>query len=193
MRKLILLILTLAVAIGAAACERPANEQSAAGTAPAPSEPRDPGAVGTAGEAADAQQTVNDLVSGNMTEVELGRLAQQKAASPDVKAFGEMMERDHGKALDALKAAAQKQNLRVPAVVNEKHRELRDRLSMLSGAEFDREFMKSMVEAHQATLQKLDKLKDGSEPLNQFAATIQPTVQQHLERARQINGRLSSS
>jgi putative membrane protein len=190
MRKPIQVILAIAVVLtAAAACERPANEAAGtAGTSPA----ADARPTGTAGDQRGAQQFVNDLVSGNTTEIELGRQAQQKAASPDVKAFGEMMVRDHSKALDALKDAATRQNLQVPTMVNEKHRELRDRLSLLSGIEFDREYMDAMVEAHQATLKKLeDKADDVNDALQQFASTTLPTVQQHLDRARQIRDRMS--
>jgi len=128
-----------------------------------------------------------------MIEIDLGRLAQQKAASPDVKAFGEMLVRDHTKALDALKQAAAQQNLQVPAMVNEKHRELRDRLSMLTGSEFDRAYINAMVDAHEATVKKLEDRKDaGVDALQQFASTILPTVQQHLEQAKQIRDKLMS-
>jgi len=136
---------------------------------------------------------VNDLGSGNMTEIDLGRLAQQKAASAEVKAFGEMLVRDHTKALDALKQAAAQQDLQVPAMVNEKHRELRDRLSMLTGSEFDRAYINAMVDAHEATVKKLEDRKDaGVDALQQFASTILPTVQQHLEQAKQIRDKLMS-
>src|SRR6476661_3715845 len=47
--------------------------------------------------------------TGGMEEVELGKLAAQKASSPDVKSFGQHMVDDHSKANDQLKAlAAQK-------------------------------------------------------------------------------------
>jgi putative membrane protein len=187
MRKATQLILALAIAVSAAACERPAeNTAPPAGTAPA----ADARPTGTSGESADAQQFVNDLGSGNMTEIDLGRLAQQKAVSLEVRAFGEMLVRDHTKALDALKQAAATQNLQVPAMVNEKHRELRDRLSMLTGSEFDREFIGAMIDAHEATVKKLEDRKDaGADALQQFASTILPTVQQHLEQAKQIRDR----
>jgi putative membrane protein len=193
MRRSRQLILAIAVAAMAVACDRPASDRTSgaegtAGTTPA----ADTRPEGTSGEQSDAQQFVTDLGSGNLNEIELGRIAQQKASSPDVKAFGEMMVRDHTKALDALKEAAAKENLRVPAIVNEKHRELRERLSALSGAEFDKEYMNAMVEAHQATVKKLEDMSgDRPAALKEFASTILPTVRQHLDRATQVRDRVS--
>ena len=136
---------------------------------------------------------MNDLAAGNLSEIELGTLAQEKASSPEVKAFGEMLVRDHTKALDSLKQAAAEKTLQVPTMVPEKKRELRDRLSMLSGNEFDREFMDAMVEAHEQTVTKLeDRADDSPDPLQQFAATVLPTVQQHLEQAKEIRAKLTT-
>ena len=136
---------------------------------------------------------MNDLAAGNLSEIELGTLAQEKASSPEVKAFGEMLVRDRTKALDSLKQAAAEKTLQVPTMVPEKKRELRDRLSMLSGNEFDREFMDAMVEAHEQTVKKLeDRADDSPDPLQQFAATVLPTVQQHLEQAKEIRAKLTT-
>jgi putative membrane protein len=183
------LILAIAVAASSAACERTREDTAQpAGTPPAAERP-----TGTSGtESADAQDFVNALGAGNMSEIDLGKLAQQKATSPDVKAFGEMLVTDHTKALDALKQAAGEQNLQVPAMVTAKQRELRDRLSLLSGGEFDRQFMSAMVAAHEATVKKLeDKADDAPDALQKFAVTVMPTVKQHLEKAKQINAKLT--
>lgn len=183
------LILAIALALSAAACERPREDTAQpAGTTPA-GEARPTGTAGTD----DAQQFVNDLAAGNMSEIELGKLVQEKATSPEMKSFGERLVRDHSTALDALKEAASQMNLQVPAMVTEKHRELRDRLSMLSGNEFDRAFMSAMVEAHETTVEKLeDKADDDPDALQKFAVTVLPTVQQHLEQAKQIRDKLTT-
>jgi putative membrane protein len=182
------LILACAVAVSAVACDRPREETAQpAGTAPA----GDARPTGTSGTDNDAQQFVNDLTAGNLSEIELGTLAQEKAASPEVKAFAEMLVRDHTQALDALKQAAAQQSLQVPTMVNEQKRELRDRLSLLSGGEFDRQFMTAMVDAHEATVRKLEDRKDDSpDALQQFATTVLPTVERHLAQARQIKDKL---
>jgi putative membrane protein len=184
------LILALALVISSTACERPREDTAQpAGTTPAGERP-----TGTSGtDSDDAQKFVNDLAAGNLSEIELGTLAQEKASSPEVKALGEMLVRDHTKALDALKQAAAEKTLQVPTMVPEKKRELRDRLSMLSGNEFDREFMDAMVEAHEQTVKKLeDRADDSSDPLQQFAATVLPTVQHHLEQAKEIRAKLTT-
>jgi putative membrane protein len=183
------LILALAVVVSAAACDRPREDTAQpAATTPAGDRP-----TGTSGTDSGDQQFVNDLAAGNMSEIELGKLAQENAGSPEVKSFGEMLVRDHTKALEALKQAAAQENLQVPAMVTEKHRELRDRLSMQSGAEFDRAFMDAMVAAHEATVEKLeDRADDNPDALQQFASTVLPTVKQHLEQAKPIRDKLTT-
>src|SRR5690349_10245074 len=52
-----------------------------------------------------------EAANGGMTEVELGKLAQQKATSDRVKNFAAMMVSDHGKAGDQLKQIASAKNI----------------------------------------------------------------------------------
>jgi putative membrane protein len=55
---------------------------------------------------------------------------------------------DHGKANEELKALAQQKGLTLPPDLEPKPRKLRDRLSKLSGAEFDRAYAEEMVKDH---------------------------------------------
>src|SRR5215831_12149529 len=63
---------------------------------------------------------------GGMAEVELGRLAVQKAGSDRVKQFGQKMVDDHSKANDALKAAADREGIQLPAETGAKNKKLMD-------------------------------------------------------------------
>src|SRR5206468_1822242 len=54
---------------------------------------------------------LTDAAEGGMTEVELGKLAQQKSKNPDVKKFGQMLVEDHSKANAEVKALAGKKNI----------------------------------------------------------------------------------
>jgi len=124
-------------------------------------------AVGTAG-AEDHNITngdknfVKDIASGGTAEVELSRLATDKAVNPDVKKFAQMMVDDHTKANDELSALASQHNIPAPAQLDDKHRDLRDKLAKLSGADFDREYMNAMVDDHNDTIDKLGSRVDKS-------------------------------
>src|SRR5262249_52260084 len=92
----------------------------------------------------DANAFLVQAASGGIAEVELGRLAQQRGSSPDVKGFGERMIRDHTQANRELDALAAKKGVAVPEKLDRGHAALRDRLCKLSGGDFDRAYMKEM-------------------------------------------------
>src|ERR1051326_6505759 len=77
---------------------------------------------------------VTKAAEGGMAEVQLGKLAVEKASSDEVKKFGQRMVDDHGKANDELKSLAQQKNITIPSDLDAKDKALRDRLSKLSGA-----------------------------------------------------------
>ena len=65
---------------------------------------------------------VLDAAKGGMAEVELGKLATEKAASDDVKKFGQRMVDDHTKANDQLKQVAQQEGIQLPTGLSSKER-----------------------------------------------------------------------
>jgi len=160
---------------------------------------------------ADSRMFVNDMAVAGMAEVELGRLATERAANSDVKAFGQMMVTDHSKANDELKQAASQLNIQPTTQLDQKHRDLKDRLSKLKGAEFDREYMTAMVQGHEEVLGKLRQRAgnstgastsatasdhgaaggSGEQALTQWAAKTTPAVQQHLERAKELQQKVA--
>ena len=93
------------------------------------------------GAQAGDQAFVTKLAGVAMAEVELGKLAKDKASSREVKAFADRMIDDHGKAGDELKGIAQRKNLTWPAALPPDAVALKDKLSKLSGAAFDRAYI----------------------------------------------------
>src|SRR5690242_20518551 len=75
---------------------------------------------------------VTKAAQGGMAEVNLGKLAAEKASRPDVKEFGNMMVEDHSKANEQLKSVAGQKSLAIPPDVGPKHQAVYDRLSKLS-------------------------------------------------------------
>ena len=91
---------------------------------------------------------VKNAAKGGLAEVELGQLAADHGASDEVKKFGQRMVTDHGKANDELKSLAQQKNITLPTELDGKHKATHDRLSKLSGAQFDRAYMQDMLQDH---------------------------------------------
>src|SRR5512140_2446637 len=88
-------------------------------------------------------QFATKAAQAGLAEVELGRLASQKAQSPEVKQFAEQMVNDHTQANQQLKQAAAGMN--IPESLDPEHQALKDKLSGLSGNDFDREYIKAQL------------------------------------------------
>jgi putative membrane protein len=120
--------------------------------------------------------------AGGLTEVKLGEIAEQNASSQEIKDFGAKMVSDHGKANDALKAVASKDNLTIPDKPNSEQQELIDKLTKETGKEFDTTYVHAMVKAHIADkalfTEEIDNAKNPD--LKQFASDTLPIIKEHL-------------
>ncbi|WP_020599224.1 DUF4142 domain-containing protein [Spirosoma panaciterrae] len=128
--------------------------------------------------------------SGGMMEVELGRLAQEKAASKDVKDFGAMMVKDHSMANDELKNIAATQNITLPTTLGEDEQKHVNDLAKLSGKEFDKKYVSMMVDDHKEDIDTFKKAAedDKTNPaVKDFATKTLPTLQKHLDAITAID------
>ena len=129
---------------------------------------------------------VEDAAEGGMAEVQLGQLAAQKGESDQVKQFGQKMVDDHTKANDQLKQVASSTGITLPTELKSADKREMDRLSKLSGANFDREYMKHMVSDHKKDVKEFQKeAKSGKDAdVKGFASQTVPTLEQHLQLAQ---------
>jgi putative membrane protein len=178
------------------------------------------GTTGTAGYSISTSDRnfVNDILSDGLAEVETAKLAKDHAANPDVKRFAQMMIDDHTKAGDQLKQIMNTYAIPQDARIDDKHQKLMDKLSKLNGAEFDKEYMSAMVDDHGDAVRDLRSRVDenrsvtdrltGKNPenpaavkpepaddhvkasINEWAANTLPTIERHLDRAKQIKDNL---
>ena len=122
-----------------------------------------PGAVGTGGAGANVKSDgdfVRDVALKNMAEIELSRMALDKATNLDIKSFAQMMIDDHSAAGNKLKSVVSGQPIEWPAQLDDKHRKTADELAKKQGADFDRDYVKAMVEGHQDLAAKLESRLD---------------------------------
>ena len=153
------------------------------------------GGASTAGPAkVDDKKFVKDAAQGGMVEVELGKLATQKASSDSVKQFGQKMVDDHTKANEELKQVASKENIAIPDSIDSKHQSRIDKLSKLSGESFDKAYVKDQVKDHQSDVKDFQaEAQGGTDPnVKAFAAKTLPTLQEHLSMVKDLNKSKSS-
>jgi len=129
---------------------------------------------------------------GGMAEVELGNLAVSHASDPKVKEFGQRMVTDHTKANDELKMIAKRKGDSLPPVISARDQATKDRLSKLSGAEFDRAYMSDMVKDHKADVSEFRKESNSGSDADYkaFAAKTLPTLEEHLKLAEETDSQI---
>ena len=130
--------------------------------------------------------------AGGLSEVQLGNLAKDHAASADVKQFGQTMVDDHTKANDELKDLASKKGITLPTKPNAKQQATYDRLAKLNGAAFDRAYMRDMVSDHRTDVAEFKhESEHGSDAdMKAFAAKTLPTLEHHLQMAESTEAKV---
>jgi putative membrane protein len=141
------------------------------------------------------QAFVMDAAKGGMAEVELGKLAVEKASNADVKKFGQRMVDDHSKANDELKMVVSTKNITLPSGPNATQKATYDRLSKLSGAQFDAAYMRDMVNDHVKDVAAFRREAQGGKDsdIKAFAAKTLPTLEDHLKMARMTDQQVVSA
>jgi putative membrane protein len=141
------------------------------------------------GAALSPEQFAAQAHEDNLAEIRLAKLAETKAANAEVKSFAQRMVTDHTRLNEQLESVAKQQNLQLPQgeQLNSEHQQLADRLSGLSGDQFDRTYMEHMVPDHQKAIQKFQQEANGGQnpALKDLAAKALPTLQEHLRLAEQ--------
>jgi putative membrane protein len=132
------------------------------------------------------QAFLKDAVQGDLSEVKMGQLAQQKGQSQDVKQFGQMLQQDHGQHLQQSQQMAQQMGVTPPSEPNAEQKKMYDRLSKMNGTQFDKAFAKDMVQDHKKDIAKYQKEAKSKGPLAGFAQQTVPVLQKHLQTAQSI-------
>ena len=135
---------------------------------------------------------INTAAPGGMAEVELGKMAASKAQNAEVKAFGQKMVEDHSKAGEELKQLAAQKKVKLSPDLLPAHKQLMEKLSKLSGADFDKEYVAAMVEAHEkdvAAFENVSKTAADAD-VKAFATKTLPTLKMHLEMIKAMAGKM---
>jgi putative membrane protein len=145
-------------------------------------------------------QIASVVVTANQVDIDAGTLAAKKAASTDVKAFGQQMVTDHTGVNKAATDLATK--LKVTPEDNPTSQGLKEggaqnvaALEGLSGAAFDKAYIDHEVTYHQQVIDALDKtLIPGAQnaELKALLVKVRPAFVAHLEHAKHLQASLAS-
>lgn len=137
---------------------------------------------------------MTDAALGGMREVETGKIASTKAANPEVRKFGQMMVTDHTKANEELKALAAKKGVTLPTAPDSSTQSMISDLKGKTGADFDSEYINSMADDHQETVDSFEKqAQNGTDPeVKAFAAKTLPVLRKHLETVKALQTKLDN-
>ena len=126
-----------------------------------------------------------DAARGDVAEIKLGQLAQQKGESEGVREFGKMLEEDHSKAGKKTSELAKDLDVIPPAQPSAEQMAKYAELERLSGSEFDHQFAAEMVKGHQEEISKYEKqAQSGNPKVAKLASDTLPTLRHHLEVAQ---------
>jgi putative membrane protein len=110
--------------------------------------------------------------------------------SDAVKQFGQRMVDDHGQANSELMSLASSKGMTLPTELDAKHREQVTKMSAMTGADFDRAYVKMMVSDHRKDVSEFEKqsTRVTDADLKAFATKTLPTLQEHLRMAEALPG-----
>jgi putative membrane protein len=127
----------------------------------------------------------------NMFELQTSQLAIKKSKNGDLKTFASQMVKDHNKLrseLETLVTNGGAEKRQVPTRLDAEHAQKLKQLQSALGDDFDRSYKQMQVDAHQQAVSLFQSYSQQGDDamLKAWAATTLPTLQQHLEQARNI-------
>jgi len=135
---------------------------------------------------------VGKVSQGGRFEVEAGKLAQDKATSPDVKAFATKDVDDHVQVNTELKTIADAEGIALAPVLNHKFRRQLKSLGAKSGADFDLAYVDAMAKIHakdEAIFAK--EAQDSADPQwKAFASKTDGIVKGHINDLTSVQRQL---
>ena len=132
----------------------------------------------------DAQFLVN-AAEINSEEINLGKLAQEKSHSKEVKALGTALESEHVKMNMTLSLLAAKKQISIPTTVTNKTIADSTTLGAKSGMAFDKAYCDMMVAGHKSAVATFEKASAecSDVDIKNFAANSLTMLRMHLDKA----------
>jgi putative membrane protein len=126
---------------------------------------------------------------GNLTEIKMGKCAEDSASNSDVKAFAAKMVKQHSKAQDELKEICKTSKIECPEKLTKEGQEACEKCEKLKGEKnFDAIYIATQIECHEKALKLYEKAAKEceSDKLKDYATKTIPTIKEHLTLAKKL-------
>lgn len=128
---------------------------------------------------------LTSAMQGDMAEIQLGNLALQKTTNPEIKQLAQKIVDDHTKLDEQVKPIASQFGVPPPTQVPAKDQALMTKLQALSGTDFDKQYVKSMVMDHKEDDKEFKKEETSgkNQTVKDAATQGEPVIAEHLQMA----------
>ena len=138
-----------------------------------------------------SSEFLKKVANAGMAEVQLAKLAQQKATMDAVKNFAAMLERDHSAANQQVKTLADQRNVALPAAISDDKQKMYTDMEKMTGKAFDKEYISMMIKAHNDGISLFEDTRSNASDIDvkNFADKTLPALKMHLDSAKAIQKR----
>jgi putative membrane protein len=133
----------------------------------------------------DDKQFLIDAAEVNLEEIKLGKLAQEKGTTTEIKDLGKSMQQHHQKSYDELTALAKSKMITIPTQTTDQGNDSFEDLSKETGKDFDKAYADLMVDRHEDAVDLFKTASEDSEDMEikRWATASLPMMQTHLDRS----------
>ena len=130
---------------------------------------------------------IKAAAEGGIMEVELAKVAQKQASSPEVKKFAARMVTDHTRIYNDLKKLATNKHIILPITLDSNQTAQLNKLQEATGSLFDKKYVGMMVTSHEKAIRNYEIGAANRDPqVNEFASQKIDTLKTQLHTARSV-------
>lgn len=132
------------------------------------------------------KQFATMMASRSMLEIPLGRLAAERGNTAAVRQLGQRMVDDYTRWSSGMAKASAGLNIKLPTELDPKRKATLDRISGLSGPEFDAAYLKEMVTLQNKalTIAQYEAANAGVSGFRHWAGVMVPIIQEQLHETK---------
>lgn len=140
----------------------------------------------------DPKNFIETAARGNLTEVQVSRIALQRSQNSEIKSFAQEMIEHHTAATNELAEIAGKKGVNLPREVSSSQSSQASRLEQMNGEAFDKQFVNVMLDDHNEDVKLFQTNANSSQDadIKAFAAKNLPALEAHLQRVKDLKAKM---